>query len=217
MKQKKHFTLIELLVVIAIIAILAAMLLPALSKARDKARTISCTNLEKQMGLCFKLYIDDYDDYVPGTRMSGAMLYMNWYYSGFLYEPSLFNKKKLGAVAANPYCPAEGASKVGQLVKAEWGTSETTILDNAQFLGYGFNIQAGYNNGSRPSDAKPGIISEWTKPSDTWMLADNYIDVAGKNWWNAYRHNNALNVLYFDGHVGSHKSQPEQDKYYTKK
>ena len=217
MNKKKSFTLIELLVVIAIIAILAAMLLPALSKARDKARTISCVNLEKQMGLCFKLYIDDYDDYTPATRMSGTMLYMNWIYSGFMYEPSLFNKKKLGAVAANPYCPGEGASKVGQLVKAEWGTSEATILDNYQYLGYGFNIYTGYNNGSRPSDAKPGKIQEWTKQSTTWMLADNYIDVAGRNWWNAYRHNNALNVLYFDGHVGSHKNQPEVEAFFTKK
>ena len=217
MNKKKHFTLIELLVVIAIIAILAAMLLPALSKARDKARTISCVNLEKQMGLCFKLYIDDYDDYTPATRMSGAYLYMNWFYSGFMYEPSIFNKKKFGAVAANPYCPAEGASVVGQTIKAEWGTSQAAIADSVQYLGYGFNIYTGYNNGARAGDAKPGKIQEWTKQSTTWMLADNYIDVAGRNWWNAYRHNNALNVLYFDGHVGSHKSQPELDKFFTKK
>ena len=62
MKNKKNvFTLIELLVVIAIIAILAAMLLPALSKARAKARAISCTNNLKQIALFATLYTNDYD------------------------------------------------------------------------------------------------------------------------------------------------------------
>ena len=64
MNSKKHFTLIELLVVIAIIAILAAMLLPALAKAREKARTISCINNQKTISLATMLYIDSYDEMI---------------------------------------------------------------------------------------------------------------------------------------------------------
>ena len=65
MKSRKRFTLIELLVVIAIIAILAAMLLPALSQAREKARAINCTNQMKQLSLSMLLYADIFDEVFP--------------------------------------------------------------------------------------------------------------------------------------------------------
>ncbi len=97
--HKKDFTLIELLVVIAIIAILAAMLLPALNTARAKARSINCTNNLKQNSLMKESYTNDHDGALITSRTAGGT---NYYWALLLYgKPNNAETLKLNQI----FCP----------------------------------------------------------------------------------------------------------------
>ena len=221
--KKRTFTLIELLVVIAIIAILAAMLLPALSKAREKARAISCVNLLKQMALVMHLYQDDYEDYVCASRTDkaspsnapGAYYANYWIVAGYQYEPQLFSKKthSSGTTPSNPLCPCS-VGENGQKIISQ-SNSETTVNHaSTSYGGYGMNISCGYISSSTTS--YPCKVSEFKRPSETFMLADCPLDVMNTNWWFLWRHNDAINVSYIDGHVSQVKRQAPQALWFSK-
>ena len=92
--KRKNFTIIELLVVIAIIAILASMLLPALTKAKNTAKTALCTNQQKHIGTMYFLYYDDYNCRLPPAAQNTATLNRDQYQSNLVlngYCPGKFD------------------------------------------------------------------------------------------------------------------------------
>jgi len=188
LKKTRIFTLIELLVVVAIIAILASLLLPALSKAREMARSITCSSNMKQLGLVFFQYSNDFEGRMPIHKIdSGSTAWP--YYKRELFTMGYLRESDpvLHYTAAIDICPANILlleEKHGVATARTYGT---------------YNYNAYYPNNN--DFTKPILITRMPKPSECGMYNDgsngsNFMNYAGT----FYPHGGKTSVLFFDLH-----------------
>ncbi len=230
--MKKMFTLIELLVVIAIIAILAAMLLPALSSARNKAKSINCTSNLKQIGTTGALYINDFDDFTPGSLIwnNESKTSSDWWCPWPRYFVLNYNMSA-GAVT----CPSSLVSikdKVG-LSCADYSESDFTTLRQSFSYGHNYSTFGLTSNLVRVSqvnrfgrdsrliwyaDSTPSLnTTNAASDYSCFLYSSAYFPNGGNNLWYPVNitHSKRANVTMFDGHVESMTyDQLKEDSYY---
>ena len=226
---RKEFTLLELLVVITIIAILAAMLLPALNKARDMAKTIACTMNLKQLGLSYSLYLMDYDDrnvtklkdeWQQDPQRTLAVL-------GYVQGTGIINRttsNKLAKTAQGVYhCP--GARPLASsrnwngfqyamntfMIRKMWGdwasntksgkiTWDKAPTTSSRVSSIGLFGDSTYdNNPATESDSR----IQFQKDYLSYVIYLYFRHGGGRSW----------NVVYMDGHAGSRRVREEIEEF----
>jgi prepilin-type N-terminal cleavage/methylation domain-containing protein/prepilin-type processing-associated H-X9-DG protein len=209
MRQKSGFTLIELLVVVAIIAVLIAMLLPALGQARETARSLTCQNTLKTLATGNEMYANECNDWFVPVRGFGKAWFQNELFrrniglnptptdaaNNFLFVPSAIICPNATFCLQNPYATGQ------YYIQCSWGMNVTYFYQLPSFPD-----DCLYRRSTVPSpdrkaftmDALDWWVTEFN--SDTYVSEEATLDHTQVT---AYRHQGRINLTYFDGHIGS--------------
>jgi prepilin-type N-terminal cleavage/methylation domain-containing protein/prepilin-type processing-associated H-X9-DG protein len=215
------FTLIELLVSLAVIAILAAMLLPALNHGRQSAWRAQCTSNLRQLGLGTEMYWDDNKGncfrYISGTTNYGPIYWFGWIGPG----PEGQRPFDLSCGALYPYI---SASHVRICPSLNYALAQFKLKADGMVFSYGYNFYL-----STALSRPPISATKISHPSGTVLFADAaqvndfqapaapdnpmleewyYVDTNGSYPNGHFRHNQKANVVFCDGHVGLEKPAP---------
>ena len=221
MNPRRAFTLVELLVVIAIIAILAALLLPALARSQQKALQIRCASNLKQLSVAVVLYADDFRDTLPGPCWTGLYYTYNdetermlFYLARYLSLPGVSPTVQTGVVAICPASarlsreppntpPASLSRPISYLVSAGVTNSPADILTHP----FGYPYSSRFYRATPGPDDPPKRVTQISQPSQFWAATDAdqqnafigglYYDlIPAKKCHGAVR-----NQIFFDWHV----------------